>query len=307
MGRTATGCPQLANFGFRFLLVFVFATIPAGIYAKQAYGDILANIDLLHGSAESLLTLTNLFIVLGFRQALSTTRSSSASSPATTQLLLNGGVVLLGIAAAAYSFLGAAPHAEPYNALSFPTWAVHTSSLFEWLAAMGLVWQYADFARNPRWKGLVWAMLPLHTSGICACTYHLFYNASALNSLVALQAGLTAFGNACMGVATWRIWKYANDNDSSQTNAAGIDTDGEETKQIEVSKVIDPGSQYFTLLLAITLGSSALVKYGSLNLDFLFNPSLPVALGIILVPSALNAVKWVVRSKTGKESFGGML
>lgn len=111
--------PGKALFGFYFLLVFVFATIPAGIYgtptplhaqvrlhlapawhclwgcnlcwiviimivifepcvfgyfkqkvcvisvnaaAKVKYGTILANVDWLHGSAESMLTITNLLI-----------------------------------------------------------------------------------------------------------------------------------------------------------------------------------------------------------------------------------------------------
>ncbi|OEL13925.1 hypothetical protein BAE44_0025054 [Dichanthelium oligosanthes] len=40
------------------------------IAAKVHYGTSLSNVDLLHGSAESLLTLTNLFIVLGLRGAL---------------------------------------------------------------------------------------------------------------------------------------------------------------------------------------------------------------------------------------------
>lgn len=62
--------PGLALFGFYFLLVFVFATIPAGIYAKTHYGTILANVDWLHGSAESLLTVTNLMIVLGVREGI---------------------------------------------------------------------------------------------------------------------------------------------------------------------------------------------------------------------------------------------
>lgn len=35
----------------------------------------------------------------------------------------------------------AAAHAEPSNALSFPTWMVHVSSLIEWLAAMTYVWK----------------------------------------------------------------------------------------------------------------------------------------------------------------------
>ncbi|KAK8486753.1 hypothetical protein V6N11_000241 [Hibiscus sabdariffa] len=62
--------PKLTLFGFYFLLAFVGATIPAGIYEKVNYGTSLSNVDLLHGGAESLLTLTNLFIVLGLRQAL---------------------------------------------------------------------------------------------------------------------------------------------------------------------------------------------------------------------------------------------
>lgn len=33
-------------------------------------------------------------------------------------------------------------HSEPANALSFPTWMVHVSSLIEWLAAMTYVWRW---------------------------------------------------------------------------------------------------------------------------------------------------------------------
>ena len=62
--------PRLALVGFYVLLVFVAVTIPAGIYAKQAYGAELANVDWLHGSAELFLTLSNILVVLGFRQAV---------------------------------------------------------------------------------------------------------------------------------------------------------------------------------------------------------------------------------------------
>ncbi|MEL7143815.1 MAG: DUF3593 domain-containing protein, partial [Cyanobacteria bacterium J06573_11] len=55
---------------FYVLLIFVAVTIPAGIYAKQAYGAELANVDWLHGSAESFLSLSNILVVLGFRQAV---------------------------------------------------------------------------------------------------------------------------------------------------------------------------------------------------------------------------------------------
>ncbi|KAL2902821.1 Calmodulin-like protein 4 [Bienertia sinuspersici] len=39
-------------------------------YAKVHYGTSLSNVDWLHGGAESLLTLSNLFVVLGLRKGL---------------------------------------------------------------------------------------------------------------------------------------------------------------------------------------------------------------------------------------------
>lgn len=62
--------PRLALIGFYCTLVFVAVTIPAGIYAQVHYGKSLASVDWLHGSAEFFLTLSNILIVLGFRQAI---------------------------------------------------------------------------------------------------------------------------------------------------------------------------------------------------------------------------------------------
>lgn len=50
--------------------MFVFLTIPAAIAAQVLYGVSLADSDWLHGSAESLLTVTNLVTVVAFRQAM---------------------------------------------------------------------------------------------------------------------------------------------------------------------------------------------------------------------------------------------
>ena len=52
-------------------------------------------------------------------------------------------------AAAAAAVMHAGPaaaalHAEPGNALSLPTWAIHISSTVEWGTAMLLFWKYAD-------------------------------------------------------------------------------------------------------------------------------------------------------------------
>ncbi|MFM7427197.1 MAG: DUF3593 domain-containing protein [Elainella sp.] len=62
--------PRLALVGFYMTLLFVGVTIPAGLYAQTAYGKALADVDWLHGGAEFFLTLANVLIVLGFRQAL---------------------------------------------------------------------------------------------------------------------------------------------------------------------------------------------------------------------------------------------
>ena len=70
---------------------------------------------------------------------------------------------------------------EPVNALSIPTWAVHFSSVAEFIFAMGLVWQYAGVTGNEKWKGVTWGMLPSHASGVAACTYHFFFNAAVSN------------------------------------------------------------------------------------------------------------------------------
>ncbi|XP_024382193.1 uncharacterized protein [Physcomitrium patens] len=77
--------PKLTLFGFYFLLAFVGATIPAGIYAKVHYGTSLSNVDWLHGGAESLLTLTNLFIVFGLRNALQNPSKLEEDSNAVSQ------------------------------------------------------------------------------------------------------------------------------------------------------------------------------------------------------------------------------
>ena len=61
--------PNLGNFGFQYLLLFVLSTIPSGIIPKSQYSETLANVDWLHGGAEGLLTMTSLLVVAGFRSA----------------------------------------------------------------------------------------------------------------------------------------------------------------------------------------------------------------------------------------------
>jgi hypothetical protein len=67
--------PKLALIGFYMTLVFVAITIPAGLYAELVLKQSLANVDWLHGGAESFLTIANILVVLGFSQKSSTTET----------------------------------------------------------------------------------------------------------------------------------------------------------------------------------------------------------------------------------------
>ena len=61
--------PRLALTGFLLTLLFVAVTIAAAILAKARYGELLANVDPLHGGAEAFLTLSNLLVLIGFLPA----------------------------------------------------------------------------------------------------------------------------------------------------------------------------------------------------------------------------------------------
>ncbi|XP_039056391.1 ycf49-like protein [Hibiscus syriacus] len=105
---------------------------------------------------------------------------------------------------------------EPANALSLPTWAIHVSSVVEWITAMALVWEYGEKSGFESWKGLSWGMVPLLGGAFCACTWHFFYNSESLEVLVALQAALTVIGNATMCLAAFRICKSSDKSSQKQ-------------------------------------------------------------------------------------------
>ncbi|NJK40533.1 MAG: DUF3593 domain-containing protein [Acaryochloridaceae cyanobacterium SU_2_1] len=69
--------PRLALIGFYLTLLFIAVTVPVGIYAERVYGLSLANVDFLHGSAEFFLTLANICIALGFKQAIQGSQSQN--------------------------------------------------------------------------------------------------------------------------------------------------------------------------------------------------------------------------------------
>lgn len=127
------------------------------------------------------------------------------------------GLTLVGpVSAAELPLLGySMQFSEPANALSLPTWAIHVSSVVEWITAMVLVWQYGEESGFESWKGLSWGMVPLLGGAFCACTWHFFYNSESLEVLVALQAALTVIGNATMCIAAFRIYKSSQERSNN--------------------------------------------------------------------------------------------
>ena len=200
-------------------------------------------------------------------------------------------------------------HSEPANALSIPTWAIHFSSVFEYLFAMGLVWDYSKSTGNEKWKGLTWGMLPLHASGICACTYHFFYNPSALQFLVTSQAGLTLLGNITCMLAAFRIatsngWTVQEliPFGNKDTNPTGLVADGLAMKPLVLQEdKAQTNAELAVNLGAATLAFSYLTKYGELGLDLPFIPNPPAALAMILGIPGLTALYFAGKSKNEEE------
>lgn len=201
-------------------------------------------------------------------------------------------------------------HTEPVNALSIPTWAIHFSSVFEWLFAMNLVWKYSEVTGNEKWKGLTWSMILLNLSGLCACTYHFFYNPSELQFLVSTQAGTTLLGNICLAFAAFRIassngWtvEELNPFPKSSTNPRGIIADSNAALPLNTVASSESELALAAKLSLLTFGTAHLVKYGELGLDLPFNPNPAAALAIAISPVLLVAGYYYKRS----EAAGGSL
>lgn len=328
-------CPKGVIVGFATCLLFVFLTIPAAIAAKTLYGVSLADSDWLHGSAESLLTITNLVTVVAFRQALEAKEKErpppkTSTSYAPMTWLVVGLTTLAGATALApalmnpqvhtpylgglmdlpfsLEFMGGQP--EPQNALTVACWIIHTSSLVEFLVAMGFCWRWADVVGNPRWKGLTWGLLPLHSSGITACTYHLFYNQIPI--MVPLQALLTCVGNTTAAYAALRIalsngWLPPFQQLADMTSIATI-TETTKVGKIESDSLVGfedlgdalAGDSDYSFLIKLFLGcaiGSYAVKYGATFFSFPYDANVYLALAFVTVPSGLNAFKWYKRSQ----------
>lgn len=221
---------------------------------------------------------------------------------------------------------------EPENSLTVACWIIHVSSLVEFLVAMGFVWRWADVVGNPTWKGLTWGLLPLHSSGITACTYHLFYNRVPV--LVPIQALLTCVGNTTAAYAAYRVaksngWrvpaeKWGAAGDVLRPLLDGSSSSEEERDAAATKEAVAPrgaGTQLvgfedlgdalandndYTFLVKLFVGcavASYAIKYGETFFDFPYDADVGTALAFVLVPSLLNAYKW--RRRSEDPSFEG--
>jgi len=339
--------PKGVTVGFASCLSFVFLTIPAAIAAEVLFGVSLADSDWLHGSAESLLTVTNLVTVVAFRQALQyretiQVNESNADIPPPQSMVDYGPMVkLVGILTGVAALTALVPalttpevhtpylngfmdipkelvtfgNPEPDNALTVACWIIHVSSLVEFLVAMGFAWRWADISGNPKWKGLTWGLLPLHSSGITACTYHLFYNSVPV--LVPIQAFLTCVGNTSAAYAAYRIaisngWEAPIEQLSFLSSKSGAVMNEDDQLVVsgntrESSSLIgfedlgdalakDTDYSFLIKLFGGCAVASYAIKYIPLFFDFPFSASFLLSFSVIVIPSLLNAFKWYKRS-----------
>ena len=138
-------------------------------------------------------------------------------------------------------------------------------------------------------------MLPSHASGVCACTYHLFYNQAALSWLVTAQAGLTFLGNTTLFIAALRL-ALANGWTLSDAIPKSLDdvnpTTGDyklDIERVEPVSDLTPDLVLTGEIVAVAVGAAYLTKYGSLvALPILTQPnSILAALILLAVPATV--------------------
>lgn len=143
---------------------------------------------------------------------------------------------------------------------------------------------------------LTWGMLPLHASGIAACTYHFFYNPSSLQFLVTSQAGLTLLGNITCAIAAYRIavsngWTVSELNPfpTSKTSPKGIIVDNNAAMPLQLTEQTESDATLAAKLAALTFGTAYIVKYGELGLDVPFEQNSIAAVAIVAGIPAITA------------------
>ena len=129
-----------------------------------------------------------------------------------------------------------------------------------------------------------------NNSGLCACTFHFFYNSPLLAWLVSFQALTTVIGNSTMALAAYRIYDYEKNKKNDKT----------EVKQLPLEK---SDKEFGIELLVNTAVIALVIKYGELFVDFPFNPTTSAAALMIGGGTVFNSFRWYNRSKDNSNTI----
>ena len=91
--------------------------------------------------------------------------------------------------------------------LSFGTWLIHISSVIEWIYAIFIIKKISNYKKLGIFFWLSLAMIPNLIGAMCAITWHIFDNQTALYGLVTLQGIFTFIGNSTLAIAIFAIYK----------------------------------------------------------------------------------------------------
>ena len=91
--------------------------------------------------------------------------------------------------------------------LSFGTWVIHITSVFEWIIAIFVINKISKFEKYSLYFWLSLAMIPNLIGAMCAITWHIYDNKDSLYGLVTLQGIFTLIGNSTLALAIFVIYK----------------------------------------------------------------------------------------------------
>ena len=91
--------------------------------------------------------------------------------------------------------------------LSFGTWLIHISSVIEWIYAIFIINKISNYRKLGIYYWLSLAMIPNLIGAMCAITWHIFDNQTALYGLVTLQGIFTFIGNSTLALSVFLIYK----------------------------------------------------------------------------------------------------
>ena len=98
-------------------------------------------------------------------------------------------------------------HLSILHELSFGTWLIHISSVIEWIYVIFIINKISNYKKLGIFYWFSLAMIPNLIGAMCAITWHIFDNQTALYGLVTLQGIFTFIGNSTLAIAIFVIYK----------------------------------------------------------------------------------------------------